>query len=148
MTGETPPQDGVAASPKGAGPQTAPLPFYRRSLFWVIIGMLIGGLVLFLLLRGCAPAPEGDGEGEAPGRSESRPPEPPQAPTPDPKAEADKKAERDAALKELLLVQKAQNQGLEEELRRLQALLQEDPCALPGILGAPPAEQHVAPGYS
>ena len=105
--------------------QNRPLPFYRRSFFWVLIGMLVGlvlGLTLYsLYFRQPAPAPV----------------------TPPPAAKADT-----VSPNEMLDMQRAQNKGLEEEIQRLQAALKEDPCALPGILGVTPDKAPVAPGYN
>ena len=101
-----------------------PLPLYRRSFFWVLIGMLAGlilGLILYSLYgRQLVSAP----------------------PPPPPSAKADT-----VNPNELLEMQRAQNKGLEEEIQRLQAALKEDPCALPNLLGVTPDKAPVAPGY-
>jgi S1-C subfamily serine protease len=44
-------------------------------------------------------------------------------------------------------LQQAHNKGLEEEIRRLHGLLEEDPCSLSGLLGPSPEKSPVAPGY-
>ena len=80
---------------------------------------MLVGLVLLLLVRGCWIR-------EVP-----------------PIAKEDPNAEMTA----LLDLQRAHNNGLEEEIRRLQGMLKEDPCALRGILGQPPEEAPVAPSY-
>ena len=109
---------------------TAPVPFYRRSLFWLLIGLLVG-VALLLLLHSCQP------KEEVPLQS-----------VPAPEAKELSQEEKDAPFKDLLELQQAQNQGIEEEIRRLQQLLQEDPCALPTILGSSPEQTPVSPRYA
>ena len=114
----TPDAQGFPRQPDSA--ENGKPPFYRRSFFWVLIGMLVGlllGLLLFFLYgRQPAPVP--------------------------PKADVETVSPND-----LLEMQRAQNKGLEEEIQRLQAALKEDPCALPGIIGVTPDKAPVAPGY-
>ena len=107
---------------------SSPPPFYRRSLFWLLLGLL-AGIALLFLLHSCQPTEKQD------------PSEPESAP------EAQSGEDRDAPFKDLLALQEAQNRGLEEEIRRLQQLLQEDPCKLPEVLGERPEQSPVAPGY-
>ena len=107
---------------------SSPLPFYRRSLFWLLLGLL-AGIVLLFLLHSCQPKEE-----QAPSESASAP-------------EAQSGEDRDAPFRDLLALQEAQNRGLEEEIRRLQQLLQEDPCKLPEVLGERPEQSPLAPGY-
>lgn len=119
MTSTTPPYPPSGnGEPSAASHKQPPVPFYKRSFFWAIIGMLVG-LVLLLLARGCWFR-------EVP-----------------PVAKEDPNAEMTA----LLDLQRAHNNGLEEEIRRLQGMLKEDPCALRGILGQRPEEAPVAPSY-
>ena len=106
----------------GAGREERPAPLYHRPFFWLLVGLLAGALLLALLLRGC---------------KEELPP-----PVEEPAANAE-----DRKLDELILLQRAHNEGLEEEIRRLHGLLAEDPCTLSGILGASPEKTPVAPGY-
>lgn len=109
-----------------------PLPFYRRSPFWMILGLLAGILILFLL-HSCQKAEE--------------PTPPVSAPAPE-TAQPQSQEDKDAPYRDLLELQQAQNRGLEEEIRRLQQLLREDPCELPAILGSPPGQTPVSPGYA
>lgn len=125
--------------------EQAPLPFYRRPFFWLFIGLLVGAILLLLLYfwqiyKKDVPdnAPPTGTEEPAPQATQEESPGPDAAP----------KEDKDAAMRELLELQRAQNRGLEEEIKRLQQLLQEDPCALPGLLGSPPNSSQVAPGYA
>ena len=99
---------------------TAPQP-RRRSFLWVFIGILVGLLVglLVLFFYGREPAPV-------------------------PQTSANELVRPE----DLLETQRAQNNGLEEELRRLQAALKEDPCAVPAILGTTPDKTPIAPEYA
>lgn len=106
----------------GAGRDERPDPLYHRPFFWLLVGLLAGALLLALLLKGC---------------KEELPP-----PVEEPAVNAE-----DRKLDELILLQQAHNNGLEEEIRRLHGLLAEDPCTLSGILGASPEHSPVAPSY-
>ena len=123
-TPSTSPETPDSAQQQSSTERAAPVPFYRRSFFWVFIGMLVG-LILALILYSLY------------GRQ--------LAPPPQPKAEV--QVER-VDPNELLEMQRAQNKGLEEEIQRLRAALTEDPCALPGIIGVSPDKAPVAPGYN
>lgn len=106
----------------GTGQDQRPAPLFHRPFFWLVAGLLAGALLMLLLLRGCG--------GESP-------------PVPEePAVNAE-----DRKVDDLLLLQRAQNKGLEEEIRRLHGLLAQDPCTLSGILGAPPQKSPVAPEY-
>lgn len=106
-------------SPKENEPRTTP--WRRRPAFWLVLGLVLGMVLLLLLLRSCAKPP--------PHEAETVP------------------STEDAKLDELILLQQAHNNGLEEEIRRLHELLAEDPCTLSGILGRSPENSPVAPGY-
>lgn len=95
-------------------------PVATHPFFWFGAGALAGLLILFLILRGCA-VPQTPAS--APGR-------------------------HDDGLAELIELQRAQNSGLEEEIRRLHSLLEQDPCSLSGLLGPSPETSPVAPGYA
>ncbi len=105
-------------SPERRRQNAVPVPFYKRSWFWVLLGMLMGILLLGLLYFFFA---------------DKKPPVAVKDPT--------------AEMNDLLALQRAHNEGLEEELRRLQGLLKEDPCVLPGILGQSPDKAPVSPSY-
>lgn len=105
----------------------SPTPFYRRSLFWLLIGLLVGVALLFIL-HSCQPKEEQSPESKAPPAEQSR-------------------EDKDGPYRDLLELHQAQNKGLEEEIRRLQQLLQEDPCSLPELIGTRPDQSPVAPGY-
>lgn len=106
-------------APEGTG-ESGARPLSRRPAFWVALGALAGLLLAALLLRGCAAAPLRVDSGAVP---------------------------PDTGLAGLLDLQRAHNKGLEEEVRRLQGLLREDPCALPALLGDTPEKSPVAPSY-
>lgn len=114
-----------ANSAQPPSPAERPAPFYRRSFFWVLIGMLAGlslaGALYFLYGGRLAAAP--------------------------PEAETGAEAET-VSPDDLLEMQRARNKGLEEEIQRLRAALTEDPCSLPGIIGVSPDKAPVAPGYN
>lgn len=112
--------DSSAAGNDQAGRQTdgAPRPFYERSWFWLLLGMLLGLVLMLLLMRGCADKAARTG------------------------------GDPNAALSGMLDVQRAHNSGLEEEIARLKGLLNEDPCTLSGYLGPAPAQSPVAPSYA
>lgn len=128
----------ASSMPDGSGqsaenqPQasTSAVPFYRRSLFWLAAGLLTGVALLFLL-HGCEKEEEQTGSAARPLSEQS---------------EADQE-KADAPLRDLLVLQQAQNKGLEEEILRLQGLLSEDPCAIPAAMGNRPEQSPVAPGY-
>lgn len=108
-----------AAEQAGDGRNTAQPRWYHRPWFWLLLGLLAGLICMAVFLKGCVQ-------------------DPPLV------AEAPKD---DARLQELIDLQRTQNQGLEDELKRLQGLLKEDPCTLKGILGASPDKTPVAPSY-
>ena len=112
-----------ASQQQASTERAAPVPFYRRSFFWVLMGMLVGlilGLILFKLYGQKQPEPV--------------PPATAEAETVKPN--------------EMLEIQRAQNKGLEEEIQRLKSALKEDPCALPDVLRTTPDKAPVAPGYN
>ncbi|MDR2604175.1 MAG: trypsin-like peptidase domain-containing protein [Desulfovibrio sp.] len=97
--------------------------WYRRAGFWFVAGVLLGVAAILLHVYGLFPALR---HAEAPA--------PPVAAAP---AEADDAAARLERLR-------AGNRGLEDEVLRLKALLREDPCALPALLGKTVPEGAVA----
>lgn len=117
MTDAPAPPGAPNARPPADGEQKPP--FYRRTFFWVLVGMLVGLLLLLLLFYFYRPFVDLA--------------EPAQDP--------------DSELAALLDLQDAHNKGLEEEIRRLHALLEEDPCTLRGILGVSPENNPVGPTY-
>lgn len=96
-----------------------PTAWHHRPFFWLLLGMLLGLLALFLLWRFYLP----------------------------PVSVSDASAAEDRKLQELIDLQRAHNTGLEEEIRRLHGLLSEDPCTISGLLGASPETRPVAPSY-
>ncbi|MDR2487980.1 MAG: trypsin-like peptidase domain-containing protein [Desulfovibrio sp.] len=105
--------------PSSSG-QDGSMPVYRRSIFWLLIGMLAGLITLPFVYNAYDLRPK--------------------APPP---AEGEKVSPYD-----LLEIQRAQNKGLEEEIQRLQAALKEDPCSLPEILGVTPDKAPAGPDYA
>ncbi|MDR1947445.1 MAG: serine protease [Desulfovibrio sp.] len=93
------------------------VPLHRRAGFWFASGVLLGVLAVLLLLRGFFPALQ-----------KADTPEPPLASAPAAPVDANGRAARLDRLR-------AGNKGLEDEVQRLKALLREDPCALPDLLG-------------
>ncbi|MDR2124711.1 MAG: serine protease [Desulfovibrio sp.] len=105
--------------------QAETVPWYRRAGFWFAAGMLLGVAAILLHAYGVLPA--------------LRHAEAPAPPVAAARAEA---ADAAARLERL----RAGNRGLEDEVVRLKALLREDPCALPALMGkAVPEEASATP---
>lgn len=100
-----------------------PVPFYARSILWVFIGLILGALIALLVSR-CQP--------------EENPPEPEKAP---PAIKEDKPSPEE---RELGLL-RDYNNGLEEELKRLEDLLLLDPCEIAKYLGTSPDKTPLPP---
>jgi hypothetical protein len=94
--------------------QAETAPFYRRTGFWFASGILLGAAAILLHVYEFFPS-----------LRHVEMPAPPVAAAP---------AETDAAAARLERL-RAGNRGLEDEVLRLKALLREDPCALPALLG-------------
>lgn len=112
---------GVNPAPPGAPQNQDALPPGRGPVFWTGTGMLAGLLLAALLFF-------------LYGQRQAVPPSPTAA-------EALSSAE-------LLSLQRARNKGMEEELLRLRAALQEDPCRVPETLGPSPDTAVPAPEYA
>jgi S1-C subfamily serine protease len=94
--------------------RTDAVPLYRKAGFWFVAGILLGVSAILLHMYFFSPA-----------LRHAEDPAPPPAAAPQ---EADDAAARLERLR-------AGNKGLEDEVLRLKALLREDPCALPALLG-------------
>ena len=93
-----------------------PQPLYTRTPFWLILGMLIGVLLMLLLTR-CQP----------------------------PVQQVVTLRQDLVSPQELLDVQRAYTRSLEEELRRLEEAMRQDPCKIPEFLGTSPETTPFSP---